>query len=394
MWVLNDAPDLPTHLIPLMIGYANHADAEGRGAYPSQARLARYCRCSDRTVRRWTAEAVDLGLLVPGDQRFVFHLPADRRPTVYDLPLQWIRADGVPPPGRRGRPRKVAPVDDGVEGAAAAAATGPVDDSEEKRADTDVPPFSDGEDVPVSPVKNGRTHVSGRTPSEKRVDTVVLQTALEPSPNTSSLGSTYVADARVREATQEEDSKDSPKPKDRPAESPLERAVAEIHGIAPTYAREAIRDALGAAVAAGRDPSATWTAALSLARGEHGPTKFSFRARLCSDGPWWETAGAAQARDDSVRLAHADRCPTHQGQLAHHCSGCLANEKVPVEDREQADPDPMETATARTKIAEAIEAAKAKRKGQGGGDVPVLPQPDPDPAVPRRALTLVRGGAA
>lgn len=86
-WVLNDAPDVPSQLVSTLIGIANHATPDGRNAYPSQARLAKYTRKSERQIRRDLGELAKRGLIRRGDQRIVEHLPQDRRPVVYDLSM-------------------------------------------------------------------------------------------------------------------------------------------------------------------------------------------------------------------------------------------------------------------------------------------------------------------
>lgn len=91
-WLLEDAPDLPPHLVGTGIGLANHADRNGRGSYPGQALLAWYARKSDRAVRKDLKELLDLGLIRLGDQRLVQHIPADERPVVYDLAMELKRS--------------------------------------------------------------------------------------------------------------------------------------------------------------------------------------------------------------------------------------------------------------------------------------------------------------
>ncbi len=83
--MLNDAPNLPSHLVMTLMGLANHADRDGRGAYPSQRVMAGYARKDERRIRRDLAELSELGLVSRGDQRMVSHLPPHRRPIVYDL---------------------------------------------------------------------------------------------------------------------------------------------------------------------------------------------------------------------------------------------------------------------------------------------------------------------
>lgn len=84
-WALEQAEDVPPHLVALLIGLANHAKPDGTAAYPGTARLARYTRKSERQTVRDLQELLDLGLIQLGDERHVAHIRADRRPTVYDL---------------------------------------------------------------------------------------------------------------------------------------------------------------------------------------------------------------------------------------------------------------------------------------------------------------------
>lgn len=87
VWALKQAP-IPdgepiAHLV--LIGLADHAHDDGTEARPSVATLARYARCSPRTVQNKLRVLVDAGLIRRGDQQTVAHLPANRRPVVYDL---------------------------------------------------------------------------------------------------------------------------------------------------------------------------------------------------------------------------------------------------------------------------------------------------------------------
>lgn len=86
-WALRveGVPDPAARVV--LIGLANHAGADGTAAWPSVATLAAYAVCSERTVQRKLRDLEALGLLRRGDQELLRHLPADRRPTVYDLPI-------------------------------------------------------------------------------------------------------------------------------------------------------------------------------------------------------------------------------------------------------------------------------------------------------------------
>jgi hypothetical protein len=79
---------MPSQLVGTLVGLAYHADKEGKGAYPSLGRLAAYACKAERSVRRDLRQLQDLKLIRPGDPSRVAHIPADRRPEVYDLAME------------------------------------------------------------------------------------------------------------------------------------------------------------------------------------------------------------------------------------------------------------------------------------------------------------------
>lgn len=107
-WVLEDCPNLKPHLVAVMLSLANHADHNGKNAYPSQETLAWYTRKGDRAIRDDLDALEADGLIRRGDQRVVLHLPADKRPVVYDLAMAPTDPRREPRPERRlaGRPKK------------------------------------------------------------------------------------------------------------------------------------------------------------------------------------------------------------------------------------------------------------------------------------------------
>ncbi|WP_282084071.1 helix-turn-helix domain-containing protein [Streptomyces tendae] len=104
MWVIESAPGVSPHWIPVLIGLARHADKEGRGAYPSQELLAEYARKSDRAVRNDLTALEKAGLIRAGNPSLVDHFPPDRRPLVWDLACEKRRemkaTDRKPTSGR------------------------------------------------------------------------------------------------------------------------------------------------------------------------------------------------------------------------------------------------------------------------------------------------------
>lgn len=105
VWVLEDCPNLPPHLVAPLMGLANHADQNGRGAYCSTSTVAWYTRKGRDASRDDLDKLVELGLIRRGDQRMALHLPAGDRPVVYDLCMELRRAPRPDRP-RGGRPRK------------------------------------------------------------------------------------------------------------------------------------------------------------------------------------------------------------------------------------------------------------------------------------------------
>lgn len=93
-WALVQAPDVPPQCVSLLFGLANHADAQGRGAYAGQKLLAGYARKTDRSVRNDLGALLERGIIRLGDQSLAAHIPADCRPVVYDLALERKQASG------------------------------------------------------------------------------------------------------------------------------------------------------------------------------------------------------------------------------------------------------------------------------------------------------------
>ncbi len=84
-WVLNHSPTKGTEKI-VLLGLANHADADGNNAYPSVARLATYANVTERAVQMALRELEKSGHIVrqfqaggSAKQR------ADRRPNLYSV---------------------------------------------------------------------------------------------------------------------------------------------------------------------------------------------------------------------------------------------------------------------------------------------------------------------
>lgn len=86
----------------VLAAIADHADPDGRHAWPSKETIAHKVECSVKTVRRSVAYLIAEGWIREGDQQQVAHLRGDRRPIVYDLAmneptrLAWKAAAAAP----------------------------------------------------------------------------------------------------------------------------------------------------------------------------------------------------------------------------------------------------------------------------------------------------------
>ncbi|RSM73893.1 helix-turn-helix domain-containing protein, partial [Kibdelosporangium aridum] len=93
-WALNHAP-IPTNrknassLAIVLIGLANHADSEGRNAFPAVKTLALYTRLKERAVQYAIRDLENLGLITPSDPKIIAaHVRRkDRRPNGWDLAI-------------------------------------------------------------------------------------------------------------------------------------------------------------------------------------------------------------------------------------------------------------------------------------------------------------------
>lgn len=69
----------------VLLKYADRADRFGYTAWRSVSDMADELGCSTRTIQRAIRELEEKGLMSRGDQRYVQHIRADRRPVVYDV---------------------------------------------------------------------------------------------------------------------------------------------------------------------------------------------------------------------------------------------------------------------------------------------------------------------
>lgn len=110
-WVLYeiDPAELEQSEFRIMLVIADHADTEGAGVWLGAGKIAALSRLSVRQVRYALRHLQDKGLIRRGDQRLVKHLPANKRPVVYDLVMDDDRGATIAPQEPETRGATIAP---------------------------------------------------------------------------------------------------------------------------------------------------------------------------------------------------------------------------------------------------------------------------------------------
>lgn len=80
----------------VLIKLCNNADEHGKTTWRSKKELSVELGVSERSVQRAMRELEQALLIIPGDQEYVRHIRADRRPKVYDMNLQYREATYTP----------------------------------------------------------------------------------------------------------------------------------------------------------------------------------------------------------------------------------------------------------------------------------------------------------
>ncbi|MFG1976974.1 helix-turn-helix domain-containing protein [Nonomuraea fuscirosea] len=92
-WALNYAPVDESSAAFVLVGLANHAGPDGRGAFPAVARLMSYTSLSERTIREQLDILEDAGIIRPCDPAIVaaYIKNAGSRPQGWDLDMSLSR---------------------------------------------------------------------------------------------------------------------------------------------------------------------------------------------------------------------------------------------------------------------------------------------------------------
>lgn len=97
-WAMYDVPAemAKGSLLRILLALADHADTEGRGAFPSQKRLCALTGYSRRTIQHGLHDLESSGLIVKGDQRLTEHY-GRHRPIVWNLSMEDFRGAKTAP---------------------------------------------------------------------------------------------------------------------------------------------------------------------------------------------------------------------------------------------------------------------------------------------------------
>jgi hypothetical protein len=283
-WALEEAPEVPAHLVATLIGLANHADRHGRGAYPSQATLAEYTRKTDRGIRNDLGALLEAGLIRRGDQRLVAHIAADERPVVYDLAVERRRARATVPAQREAGTGSPVPAEPAEGPEAQFRPNRPRD----RKPSSGPPGEGTGSPVPEGPEAHFRLTVL--EPKNLPPPTPSAPVALPPG------------------GWEEGEVRDDDPDADRPL---LEAGLArDVRLLRPDWSTRSILRAL-ADPAVRERPFGLAAAALVVIAGD-GRTELP--GRLPHDGPWWATA----RRRVGPRTADPTGLPPPCGQCGPH----------------------------------------------------------------------------
>jgi hypothetical protein len=91
LWAFKHAPVSDSAERLVLMTLADAADEDGCNAYLSHSTIAERAMIDSRTVRRKLPELEARGLIARGDQTAANHLPADKRPVVYDVMVPYVR---------------------------------------------------------------------------------------------------------------------------------------------------------------------------------------------------------------------------------------------------------------------------------------------------------------
>jgi hypothetical protein len=92
LWALHDSPVADSTERLVLVVLADRARADGCGAFPSKATIAKGALADPKTVQRKLAELQRRGLIAQGDQSEARHIEPRYRPIVYDvlIPYDWF----------------------------------------------------------------------------------------------------------------------------------------------------------------------------------------------------------------------------------------------------------------------------------------------------------------
>lgn len=96
VWAFKVAPVKDSIEKLVLQSLADAGDEDGCNCYISQDTIAERAMISSRSVRDRLAELEERGLIARGDQRAASHIPADRRPVVWDVMIPYTAfGDGI-----------------------------------------------------------------------------------------------------------------------------------------------------------------------------------------------------------------------------------------------------------------------------------------------------------
>lgn len=330
LWALKDAPVANVEERAVLSIMAERAHEDGCNSYLSQATIAKRALVSDRTVRDRLADMEQRGLIARGDQTAAAHIPADRRPVVYDLliPYSWFSrierindyrdAQGRPPITSEMRPEIADPpprkrrADLGVPKRRRKSGDTGADPDEDRTGGVQLRPDESGETAGVQLRPDLKDATAGVVLHDGRSTTPtthVVNSPLNSFPPTPqdqvSAGSGSAAEEGGRPRF------------DEAITAMLDTAVGKVVKLRPAsklWAADKVRQAMLQVIDAGQEPDAV---AWAIVRAAEDP-KTVVPTRITNE-IWWEQAMQERFVPAPPPVPRDKRCPRHPAEEAGKC---------------------------------------------------------------------------
>lgn len=299
VWALEDAPDVPPNLVATLLGLANHADHDGKSAYPTIDRLMHYTRKSRRQVITDLTKLRELKLIKLGDQKILAHIDPRYRPVVYDLSMERRRA-------------RYTRTTSAPEQEPTTSTTAP----QRRSATPEQKPSPEQEPTTSTASRGAVQHPQGCSTAYPGVQPTAHYEPSVNRPRTSPQPPTPSDSAETTSSGGKETSTTT--------DNPLAMAAEAACRHQPRWLQASVIAALKQAIRQGMSEAVACRVIVDLAEGgKYGPTKLP--QRILAPGPWWDSGEVFIPAPHPKQAFTA--CPTHPSEPADTCRCCRSEQR-------------------------------------------------------------------